>query len=189
MTEALKSVEHIVDLCPLILLNRSKSPFVFGDAPVVFYNNYQMNVELSGVLGLQTPGLQIFYPLSSRESLLLLDRIVYRVRGVDNWAVNVENSADIDQLNKLQIYNAYDAVYFSDFNDADYVKKLWLKEKENIILNSDKLIEAPGFDRDGNPLGDIVHVYEPLLPFRLQLDFIDHDIVDDENCKFSRKQE
>lgn len=52
-------------------------PFIFGDAPVVFYNSYYRNVTARGVLGLQSPGLQIFFPLDSTTLLLLMDDKVY----------------------------------------------------------------------------------------------------------------
>lgn len=187
--QSLQGIEYIIDLYPLLLINKTKYPFIFGDAPVVFYNNYQMNVTLRGVLGAQTPGLQIFYPISQNEILLVLDPEVYQVRGLKNNHINVEMRNDVDQLNKLQLHNSLNSVYFSDYKCSDYIRKLWRQEKESLAPLEDRFVEAPGFDHDGNPLGDIVHVYEPMLPFRLKLSFLRHDIVDDENFKFQRRHE
>ena len=35
-------------------------------------------------------------------------------------------------------------------------------------------------DQDGKPLGDIMQIYEPLLPFPLEPSFLQHDIVGDD---------
>ena len=35
-------------------------------------------------------------------------------------------------------------------------------------------------DQDGKPLGDLVQIYEPLLPFPLDPSFLQHDIVGDD---------
>ena len=74
---ALENVILLSDLDFHIIRNHSGLPFVFGDAPVVLCNTYYQNVKSRGVLGLQTPGLQIFFPLDSRTLLMLLDEKVY----------------------------------------------------------------------------------------------------------------
>lgn len=186
---SIQGVEHIIEMAPLVLINRTNDPFVFSDAPVVAFNNHLMNVKLRGVLGYQTPGLQLFYPLSNRAILLLLDPAVYEVQGVSNLKVEIKNNQDVEQLNKLQIHNAFHNVYFSDHRYAEYVKKLWSEERGSLIKAEDKFVEAPGYDQDGNPMGDIIHIYEPLLPFRLNLSFLKFDVVSDEEYKFARRHE
>jgi hypothetical protein len=189
MTQSLQGIKYIIDLYPLLLINKTKYPFIFGDAPVVFYNSYQMNVTLRGVLGLLTPGLQIFYPISQYGILLLLDPEVYQVKKLKENHISVEMKNDVDKLNKLQLHNSLNVVYFPDYRHSDYLRGLWRQEKESLAPLEDRFVEAPGFDHDGNPIGNIVHVYEPLLPFRLKLSFLKHDIVDDNNFKFQRRQE
>lgn len=189
MIHSIQGVEYIIDMIPLLLINRTNHPFVFSDAPVVAFNNHQMNVKLRGVLGYQTPGLQLFYPLCDKVVLLLLDPAVYEVHGEISLKVEIRNNKDIDQINKLQIHNAFQSVYFSDHKYAEYVKRLWNEERISLIKMEDRFIEAPGYDQDGKPIGDIIHVYEPLLPFRLNLSFLKFDVVGDEGYKFARRHE
>ena len=189
MSQSLLGMEQIVDLYPLLLINKTKHPFIFGDAPVIIYNNYQMNVKLRGVLGLQTPGLQIIYPICPNIILLLLDPEVYRVEGLKEHIIDVEKNNDVDQLNKLQLHNSLNSIYFSDHKYAIYVRELWTQEKKCLALTEDRFIEASAVDQDGNPMGDIIHIYEPMLQFRLKLSFLNHDIVDDSNFKFQRRYE
>ncbi len=189
MWNAIEGVEHIVDLRHLLLINKTKNPFIFGDAPVVYYNNYQMDVALRGVPGLQTPGLQIFYPLSQDIVLLLLDPMAYHVYTGHDYIVHVESLDDVNQLNKLQIHNSFKSVYFGDYKFAAYMKSLWVEERSCLAKAEDRFIQAPGYDQSGNPIGDIIHIYEPLLPFRLRLSFLTHDIIGDGDFKFARRHE
>lgn len=187
--ESLKGVEYIVDMAPLLLFNYTSHPFIFSDAPVVVFNNHQVDVKLRGVLGYQTPGLQLFYPLCDKVVFLLLDPAVYKVQGMSDHKIEVKNIKDVDQINKLQMYNAFQNVYFSDYKYSEYVKNLWIEEQSLLIKTEHKFIEAPGYDQDGNPMGEIIHMYEPLLPFQLNLSFLRFDIVGDKEYRFARRQE
>jgi hypothetical protein len=60
IASALQNALLISDLDFHLLRNQTDYPFLFGDSPVVFCNTYYRNVTQRGVLGFQTPGLQIF---------------------------------------------------------------------------------------------------------------------------------
>ncbi len=117
MSIALDRVDSLLDLRPVVLENRTNRPFIFGDAPVVFSNPHLRKVRLRGVLGAQTPGLMIFYPLSPFRQLVFVDEDVYRLKRQTSDFLRVRDLRDVSTLNRLQIQNASSAVYFhtSDF--------------------------------------------------------------------------
>ena len=86
------AVKLISDLDYYLLRNHTDYPFIFSDSPVVFYNTYYYNVKNRGVLGAQTLGLQIFYPLNSDTLLMLVDNQVYEGWYKENLFVDlIEN--------------------------------------------------------------------------------------------------
>jgi hypothetical protein len=102
---AMQSAVLISDLDVHVLHNRTDYSFLFGDSPVVFYNTLYRNVTDRGVLGYQTPGLQIFLPLDSRTLIMLLDAKAYRGRYRDSLNVDVDSRCDVSQLNALQLHH------------------------------------------------------------------------------------
>ncbi len=70
----LENAPLIRDLGICLIRNRTDYPFIFSDSPVVFYNTYAYAVRNRGVIGMQCPGLQIFYPLNRWISVMLYDR-------------------------------------------------------------------------------------------------------------------
>ena len=172
MVAALQSSESLRDLQPIVLRNKTRRPFVFGDAPVVFTNPLLKNVTFEGVLGFESPGLIVYYPLDSKHAIMLVDDKNYRIRGLRNTVLAVRNLTDVADLNKIQIHNAASAVYFSDYRHAHYVRGLWKQERTRFRNPNDRIIEAPGFYEDGTPMGDIICHFEPQLPFIPKLSFL-----------------
>ncbi|HEY4084151.1 MAG TPA: DUF4238 domain-containing protein [Burkholderiaceae bacterium] len=178
------------DLTPVVLVNKTNRPFIFGDAPVVFYNAYYRDVQLRGVLGLDTPGLMVFFPLSATKCLALLDTGCYRVReGRDNQLA-VRDLGDVLALNKLQIHAASSCVYFSDTKFAAYVTEAWRQEQGRLTKHEGMVVEAPGRNAStGADMGDIVHGYQPQLTYLLKLSFLKHKVLGDEvSAPMSRRR-
>ena len=71
IVDSLPNTFLISDLSLSLIRNRTDYPFVFSDAPVVFYNKYCELVRNRGVLGMQCPGLLIFYPLDNWTCAIL----------------------------------------------------------------------------------------------------------------------
>ena len=162
------------DLDFYILRNHTDYPFVFSDSPVVFYNTYYQNVKIRGVLGAQTPGLQVFYPLDSFTLLVLFDNQIYNGRYKDNLCVNVIERSDVSQLNALQLHHSDKAIYFADEHDRNYVEDLWNAHKTKIIEPKLDFGERIGWLVDGKPVdGTLFHMYEPQLNMKLDLSFVE----------------
>jgi hypothetical protein len=190
MDISITASKALLDLQPLLLENRTNRPFIFGDAPVVLHNAFYGKVKLRGVLGYDTPGLMLNYPLGPELSLLLVDAACYRVKHAPKNRVFIRDLNDVMALNKLQLHAASSCVYFHDFKYDPYVKSLWSQERAALTPHAGPVVEAPGFDATtGEPLGDIVHFFQPLLPYKLRLSFLEHDVFGDTEYQFSRRSQ
>ena len=189
MSIAIECAEGLLDLLPIVLHNTTFRPFIFGDAPVVFFNPFYKKVKLRGVLGAETPGLIVLYPLGPRHCAMLIDSRVYKIKKLRNFLVMIRDKKDIAAINKLQIHNAASAVYFSKFKYSQYVCGLWKQEKAKLADHKGKVVEAPGIDHTGEPIGDILHSFEEQLPFIPRLSFLEYQEVPEEQYIFSRREE
>lgn len=190
MEMAIRSSRSLMDLAPLLLENRTNRPFIFGDSPVVLHNAFYEKVKHRGVLGFDTPGLLLSYPLNQRLSLLLVDEECYRIKRTLDSRVLVRDLNDVMALNKLQLHAASSCIYFHDFQYAPYVKALWLQERTALRSHTSPVYEAPGIDATtGEVLGDVVHFFQPLLPYKLRLSFLDHEVLGDAEYRFRRRSQ
>lgn len=180
MGTAMKMSTAIWDLRPVLLVNKTNRPFIFGDAPVVFYNAACFDVKLRGVLGMAAFGLLVFMPLDSSKCLMLFDETVYAVRGAREGRLMLRELTDVAALNKLQLHAASDCVYFGDKKFGPYVQALWKEESKRLSSHEGKVVQAPGFDaQTGEPLGDIVHSFNAQVNYRLKLSFLQHESYSD----------
>jgi hypothetical protein len=187
MSIALDSVDSLLDLLPVVLENRTNRPFIFGDAPVVFSNPHLRQVRWRGVLGAQTPGLMIFYPLSPSRQLVFPDQKVYQLKPKNVEFLPVRDLLDISALNRLQIQNASFAAYFHDYKFAQYVTSLWEQERNRLADNRGVVVKAPSFDQNGESTGDIFHSFERQLPLIPRLGFVQYHEVPEREYQFARR--
>jgi len=157
------------DMGLYILENKTDTPFVFSDAPAIFFNQYYEKVRDTGVLGCQSPGLQIFYPISPSRCVMFIDEKKYLVRGDDTKIIPI-TSEDVSHLNKMQIHNAHQVVYFHDESCADYLKEVWNYERKhkgpnNLIVNMAHSVSEQR---------SILHSYAPLLSYSPRFSFLSY---------------
>lgn len=169
-----QAIPELLDMSPVMLLNKTKRPFVFCDAPVVLTNPHLSKVKWTGVLGFRTAGLIMFYPLDSKRCMMLIDKGCYRVRKLKRTTLAVREIDDVSALNKLQIHNATNAVYFCGAQHSDYLGSIWRQERERLTTHEGKVVEAPGYYEDGERLGDIVHFYDEQLNYVPKLSFLSY---------------
>ncbi len=189
MSIAVECAKGLVDLLPIILRNKTFRPFIFGDAPVVFVNPLQKHLKLRGVLGAETPGLIVFYPLGPKHCLMFIDKKAYKFKKLRGSILSIGNKTDIAAINKLQLHNATSAVYFSNFKYSQYVRGLWKQEQAKLVGHKGKVVEAPGVYHTGEPMGDILHSFEEQLPFIPRLSFLEYQELQEEEYEFSRRGE
>ncbi len=189
MSIAVECSASLVDLLPIVLHNRTNRPFIFGDAPVIFVNPLMKKIKLRGVLGAQTPGLIVLYPLGPRHCAMLIDERAYKIKKLRNSILFIRELRDIAAINKMQIHNAVSAVFFSNLKYSQYVHWIWRQEREKLVDHKGKVVEAPGFDHTGKPIGDIFHSFEEQLPFIPKLSFLEYQEIPEEEYRFSRREE
>lgn len=172
----------LCDMEPRLLRNITDLPFVFSDSPVVFYNMFLKNVIDRGVLGLQRPGLMIFYPLNTKLQLVLFDSNSYRGRILSEPIVDIFERADVSNLNALQLHHCKSSVYFRSPTDSDYVQRLYrshsplIKKPTNEFrFRQDLLVNGDPSVRDG------FQMLEPQLNHELRLSFVECELVRSED--------
>ena len=182
----LESTLAITDLNLSLIRNRTDYPFIFGDAPVVFYNSYCRNVRNRGVLGLQCPGLQIFFPLDSWTLALLIDDGKYTGPFNEYLQFDVHNRGDVSQLNVLQLHHSLNAVYFGNPQHEEYVQDLWHAHRSSLRTPETKCVVDAEFWVDGRPPeGELMQVFEPQIDYNLKLSFIDYQPVAEADYVFT----
>ncbi len=73
----------IRDLTPILFKNHTSRDFIISDSPIVLYNSFFNNPNghflypFSSTTGLQSPGLQIFWPLNPSLMMVLYDNNFY----------------------------------------------------------------------------------------------------------------
>lgn len=137
-----------------------------------FYNRAYKDIKGHGFLGLQSPGLLIFFPISPNTCLLLVDEKKYNGDLIGNNYYEIKNEFDINSINKLQLHHSMNSIYFSDNMSDQYIKKIWKQQKSTFVdlLGCFKKINS--VDSYGNKNGEILQMYEEQVPFDMNLSFL-----------------
>lgn len=186
MAISVTQADCLLDLDRVVIKNRTKRPFIFCDAPAILINPMQQKVVVRGVLGMVTPGIIVLYPLSPRLAIMFIDKNAYSISGKSKGVLNIKNVRDVDQLNKLQILNATNAIYFDDFSHSSYVVDLWRELKKH-IASEPKGQVVEGVLGDGNDEREIVHIYEKQLPVMPTFSFMRYEEADSCSHLFDRR--
>jgi len=134
MKMAVASAIGISDLTAYLMINKTTTPFITSDHPVVMNNYFYTKQVAPGYL---TPGLQIIVPITDTVCILLIHTELYSIDSNKQLIIEITQKSDVDFLNKLQISNCYQQV-LSNHNHLEYLKKLHcdadvLKKKSNNI--------------------------------------------------------
>lgn len=156
--------EVIKDLKIYILNNKTDKSFIFSDNPVVFYNLAFYDIKNNSMTAMQSPGLMIFYPISTKKCILLLDEEKYTGSLIKNYFYNITNEEDINIINKLQIYNSTSSIYFLDIKHKNYISKLYEEEKNNLRFKK----------KDVKIVENILTVIPEKINYKINLSFIVH---------------
>lgn len=171
----LRAAIAIGDLHLAVLRNHSVVPFIFADAPVVFYNLYMWEIKGFGVLGFQSPGLLIVLPLDTKTQLLLFDSAVYECPMSQRHTVELIEESDVAQLNALQVHAAQENIYFVDESSSEYTERLCAAHRSlRQDAHSEFLVHQPNSDilSESARHGELMHIYEPQLPLRVDFSFL-----------------
>lgn len=114
----------LLDLNAKLLINRTATPFILSDHPVVHYNWYMKDSKDPANTSLAAVGLQMFIPLSSETTLCLYDAKVYKVGDRYSGLVDVLKPLDVELLNSLQAMNRDSLLLVGNPALEDYVRGL-----------------------------------------------------------------
>lgn len=168
---------QIGDLEAVLLKDASDRQFIFSDHPVILDNpGYKDRTEL-GTTGWQCRGLQIFCPISSELAIMLYDPVAYDVP--DSPVITVGSDV-VEDLNKFQLINALDSVFYEE-EGRETEMQILHDEVEKYRLDQHSVKEQydgddPRFDTDNPVVGFHSRTtdFSPSLPFT---SFNDADFV------------
>jgi len=128
LTHAAEVYPLVLDLELLLITVDSDKFFITSDNPVVLYNQYLEERNCASNTGLQSIGLQMFFPLSPDCLLLCLDSWIYDMKPCSQRTIKISSSADIRKINELQLLNAVENVYFNPFmTDGKLINRIFNK--------------------------------------------------------------
>lgn len=164
------------DLIPLILVNKTNRPFVFGDSPAIFYNARYFDVKVKNVLGITDSGLMVIMPLSSKTCWMLVDKDTYNIKSSKDNTVDLRKPTDVVALNKLQIHAASGCVYFENIKFANYVRALWLEESRRLSEHTSTIVQSPPGYSPATPDEILIHAIQHQLNYRASFSFLHYQM-------------
>lgn len=162
-----------MDLGFKIILNKTKTSFITSDHPVVFYNQFfESRKYMESEIGLASKGLQIFFPISPQHLLIFYDTGIYKVGGKSHRPIDVSNTKEIDDLNRLQILNARDNLYFNASVNETYISNLYAQVSKYQTKSRVRVKEYPSATLDDKLHRSLVHTFKKDIRCKLSLSFV-----------------
>lgn len=159
------------DLKGHLFVNKTNREFITSDDPVVLYNQYCEDITYLGVTGWNCRGLQVFWPISPRELVVLYDHSIYKVgrshRG--STVTELTDKQDIFQLNSLQILNAHHNIYFAGINGLNIVEAECKALGNRRPKTRSRIVESEAIESKPGESDGLIHWYDPLLPAKLSV--------------------
>lgn len=119
-----KGSSSFSDLRPVILVNRTSTPFITSDNPANCMNRLYAQRYRDSTAGIIQSGTIACLPISPRIQLMAYDEDVYQPIG-NRFVMEVQKVNDVNRLNQLQVIRASDALFFQSARDEAYVTSLF----------------------------------------------------------------
>ena len=119
LATALEARDVVDDLKMCVFQNTTELDFITTDNPAVAANRWSWQRLKDHGFGLASSGLFLSLPLSPRMSLCYYDSGTYSCTGEDPVFRPLRKRRDVEALNELQILNAVENVYFSDWSSRE----------------------------------------------------------------------
>ena len=153
---AMQNVKYIADLEYKLIINKTSKEFVISDNPVIKNNSFLRSRNWFGSqVGMIAKGIQYFFPLSPKYSIILYDQSCYKVGNRKDKIIISKEEKDITAINTMQALNANEVLYFSQNVELSYVESI--TRKRNNSLRDEKVkvkeyIEAGSTKEKGSSL-------------------------------------
>lgn len=118
VANATSALHFALDLKCKVLIAKEGTEFITSDNPAILYNQLFEKLDYMSAIGLSCKGLQIFLPISPTILLHYYDSNCYKVGDRKSNAVRITELRDMDSLNKLQLVNASENIYFSSAQNS-----------------------------------------------------------------------
>jgi hypothetical protein len=132
VVQSLKFCPIMYDLKHFLIINRTTTPFIISDNPVL-HTNWFCHSRLPGrsAAGTAKSGLQIFMPIAPQYAVLLHDKYVYQTDS-SNHVIQLRNRQEVDSINEIQWRNAYKNIYFPPSFDNAHIELclLWPRDED-----------------------------------------------------------
>ena len=156
----------LLDLGYKLLKNKTDVEFITSDNPVVLYNQLMSYRKMGSNTGLSSKGLQIFFPISPSEIIVLYDTDVYRLGSNSKIVIDITNKRDVYNLNILQACSCYENIYFkSDSLDCISLHK---NSKPYLRKTKSHIKVFPEYD-DGKKRSELIMNYQEDIDSNLNL--------------------
>jgi hypothetical protein len=111
VSTALSVAPILYDMKQILILNRSRTPFLLSDNPVIATNWFCRTryPDRSGT-GTSSAGLQMLLPIAPNLAILLIDSNIYSLDGRGGQH-EISRCSDIQALNRLQFLSAKSTLY------------------------------------------------------------------------------
>ncbi|MBS1103669.1 DUF4238 domain-containing protein [Gluconobacter sp. Dm-62] len=104
---------YLFDLSQYLLINKTKTPFIISDDPVVETNLFLHRSEYDQITGIAKAGFQSLLPISPNICILVQDSSVYHLDH-ENGSVFLNKNSDIIKINKVIASNSHQNFYFNE---------------------------------------------------------------------------
>lgn len=118
-------MEFCRDLTLRVIKNKTATPFITSDAPVLRYNQLlEKHRVTGGITGTAHAGLQLFMPIDARTMLVAYDAAYYRIGARTNNKISFCSERDVEQINLLSFLNCHSSLFFNHEITEDYLLRL-----------------------------------------------------------------
>lgn len=167
------SMKVAEDLACKLIVNKTNTPFITSDHPVVKYNQFLEKRKFpAGKEGLATKGLQIFYPISPKLTLIFYDSRVYKIGTKKDRTVETNSLDDINSLNLLQALNCDEVVYFNGSFTEFQMQKLVEKRGKVFMDDQHQINESPEVTQPDGTVSKLMHMFTRGYDINLKLSFV-----------------
>lgn len=143
------------ELVCAVLENETDTDFITSEAPVIFANPRFKEERDMTYVGMANGGLQVYCPLSPRLCLLFYDPEVYLVNTDRSWHAALTKTADVRELNLLQMRTTDTFVLYETSGHGAVMQEL-ANEAQKFESKESIPQPIPGTDRI-----DADYSYEP----------------------------
>jgi hypothetical protein len=152
-----------------LLLNRTRVPFFCSDNPVIRYNSQSAHVRHQGVTGLESPGLQIIFPIAPRIAIYLYDKAVYAAPS--NTGARFIREEDAIRIALVNYLWSDENIYLSDDFPSSVAFEMHDRLNEYVGFQRLVIIETEPAEEPDGRVGSMVHQFQTHAPIEVRFQF------------------